>query len=334
MIPGTFLLLVLPSIFGMVLGKPHIRGGRHRHRPRNAEISLTTPRVFVLEDFYKGKSFLTDWSLFSAHDPTHGLVNYQTREKAISKRLAYVDGSTTVLAVDDFSHIAVGAKRDSVRITSKKRYNGGLFIADFESMPHGCSVWPAYWSVGDIDVVEGVHNGPTNLYTLHTSSGCSMSPVTDLSTRSKFKSLSKLNHASCGSSGKDNRGCGFSDPDPSSYGQQFNNGNGGVFAHLWDSTGIRIWRFQRSDIPKDIRDHTPNPASWGIPAAFFPSGSNCDMKKHFFDHSLVIDTTLCGDFGNSTFGRSGCKGTCAQAVTNPANFKLAKWRINYIAVYQ
>ena len=36
----------------------------------------------------------------------------------------------------------------SVRISSKKTYNGGLFIADFFAMPHGCSVWPAYWSVG------------------------------------------------------------------------------------------------------------------------------------------------------------------------------------------
>ena len=36
----------------------------------------------------------------------------------------------------------------SVRITSNKSYNSGLFIADFFSMPHGCSVWPAYWTVG------------------------------------------------------------------------------------------------------------------------------------------------------------------------------------------
>lgn len=36
----------------------------------------------------------------------------------------------------------------SVRISSKKLYNGGLFIADFWSTPHGCSTWPAWWSVG------------------------------------------------------------------------------------------------------------------------------------------------------------------------------------------
>jgi len=215
-----------------------------------------------------------------------------------------------------------------VRITSKKTYTGGLFIADFFTMPHGCSIWPAYWSVGpdwpaggEIDVLEGVHEGPTNSYTLHTSAGCSMNQLSNPSIAASFKSLSKLVHPTCESSGADNRGCGFSDPDPLSYGAQFNINVGGVFANLWDDTGIRIWRFSRSNIPMDIVDRTPNPNFWGTPAAFFPSGDNCDMSKHFFDHSLVIDTTLCGDLGSPTFSGAGCPGTCAGAVADPNNFK-------------
>jgi hypothetical protein len=67
----------------------------------------------------------------------------------------------------------------SVRITSKKTYNQGLFVFDILRMvfltqyicgvdPHlrkkayGCSVWPAAWLVGpswptggEIDVIEG-----------------------------------------------------------------------------------------------------------------------------------------------------------------------------------
>ena len=39
----------------------------------------------------------------------------------------------------------------SVRIQTKKTYNSGLFVADFFAMPHGCAVWPAYWTVGDGD---------------------------------------------------------------------------------------------------------------------------------------------------------------------------------------
>jgi hypothetical protein len=56
----------------------------------------------------------SDWEFFSAPDPTHGNVNYQTRADAIKKGLAYVqkDG-TTVLKVDDTTVVPVGGNRDS-----------------------------------------------------------------------------------------------------------------------------------------------------------------------------------------------------------------------------
>lgn len=36
-------------------------------------------------------------------------------------------------------------RRDSVRISSKATYNGGLFIGDFGEFAYGPSVWPAFW---------------------------------------------------------------------------------------------------------------------------------------------------------------------------------------------
>jgi len=285
---------------------------------------------------YRGQSFLDEWDFFSAEDPTHGSVNFQTKENAIKKNLAYIQSDgTTILAVDDFSTLPVGARRDSVRISSKKTYNGGLFIADFWAMPHGCSVWPAYWSVGpdwpkagEIDILEGVHEGPTNQYTLHTSEGCEIPEVSS----ERKSNATNLIHPICASSGNDNRGCAFLDTDTRTYGHFFNIGAGGVFAHLWDSTGIKVWRFPRGAIPADIDSKNPKPMTWGTPAAWFPS-SHCDIAKHFFEHSLILDTTLCGDLGGPTYAGSGCPGTCEQAVANNINFKFAKWKINYIAVY-
>jgi len=54
------------------------------------------------------------WEFFSSRDPTNGNVNYQTKENAIKKKLAVVQAdNTTVLAVDDFSHVSSGGNRDS-----------------------------------------------------------------------------------------------------------------------------------------------------------------------------------------------------------------------------
>lgn len=150
---------------------------------------------------------------------------------------------------------------------------------------------------------------------LHTSAGCSLA--------SKFNQhevTSNLLHSQCASSGSNNQGCGFLDTDPNTYGHEFNLLSGGVFAHLWDNTGIKIWRFSRPNIPADITSKNPDPSTWGTPAANFPA-TNCDIASHFFEHNLVIDTTLCGDFAGATYGSSGCPGTCGQAVANPANFK-------------
>ncbi|KAF9038476.1 glycoside hydrolase family 16 protein [Panaeolus papilionaceus] len=319
-------------------GKPNesqFRSRRVNHH-RSLQVRNNTGKTWELVDYYRGESFLNDWEFFAQPDPTHGNVNYLNRQDAIKKKLAYVqpDG-TTILKVDNFTQVPVGGNRDSIRINTKKKYNGGLFIADFWSMPHGCSVWPAYWSVGpnwpaggEIDILEGVHKGPINQYTLHTSAGCTMEGFND-----KEVVSSNLVHPVCESSGLDNRGCGFADQDLRSYGKELNLLAGGVFVHQWDKDGIRVWRFFRGNIPSDIQSKRPDPAKWGKPVAFFPS-TTCDMASHFYEHQLVINTSICGDLGGPTYAGSGCPGTCAEAVANSKNFDWAKWQINYIAVYE
>jgi hypothetical protein len=151
--------------------------------------------------------------------------------------------------------------------------------------------------------------------TLHTGPGCTLDP----------KSGTFSGHVlstDCESSGNSNTGCGISDPDPSSYGQGFNDNGGGVFAHLWDKTGISVWFFSRNSIPEDIKSGgNPNPSSWPEPVAFW-STSSCDVATHFHEHSIVIDTTLCGDWaGNdNVFASSGCQRSCAETVTKASNF--------------
>ena len=73
-------------------------------------------------------------------DYTDGLVSYLGLSEAQNKKLAYVENNgVVVMKVDDFtpgSRLKDG-KRGSVRITSKKRYSGGLFVLDIAAMPYG-----------------------------------------------------------------------------------------------------------------------------------------------------------------------------------------------------
>jgi len=341
----TIFLLSLPLAGHAV---PHRFSGL---RPRGSRRSASSPvqprdngggKTFELIDLYEGQNFFEGWEFFSFRDPTNGNVNYLNENDAFAKNLAFVQpDNTTVLAVDDTTFLPEGGFRDSVRINTKKSYTGGLFIADFWAMPHGCSVWPAWWSVGpqwptggEIDIVEGVNDQATNQMTLHTSEGCTIerqaSP--DPNFNVNVATTGQILTTQCAFLNGNNDGCAFADTDTRSHGKGFNLIGGGVFAHYWEKDRIRVWHFPRCEIPPDIYERNPDPESWPTPAAIFTS-ANCDIEHHFHDHQLVLDTTICGDFAGGQYPNSGCPGTCAQAVADPKNFKFAKWKINYIAVY-
>jgi hypothetical protein len=152
--------------------------------------------------------------------------------------------------------------------------------------------------------------------TLHTNAGCVLDPDPHSFTGNVLST-------NCDVVSSGNTGCGISDPNANSYGQAFNDNGGGVFAHLWDKTGISVWYFERHSIPQDISSGNPDPSSWSTPVAFW-STSKCDVATHFYDHALVLDTTLCGDWAGlpNVFG-SGCAGTCADTVAKASNFESA-----------
>lgn len=47
------------------------------------------------------------------------------------------------IQAEHWKTLAVGDKRDSVRISSTALYGGGLFMLDMKLVPWGCAVWPA-----------------------------------------------------------------------------------------------------------------------------------------------------------------------------------------------
>jgi len=178
-----------------------------RNHLQRSDIGQRQDKTWAITDVYEGANFLDNWDFFTDPDPTHGNVAYQSQQDATSKGLAQFTDNVTVLAVDDFTTLPEGGNRDSVRISTKKTYNGGLFVADFAAMPSGCSLWPAWWSVGpnwpaggEIDVLEGVQAQGNNAYHLHTSDGCTLD--------SSQQMTGTIQGTQCLSSNGDNNGCG------------------------------------------------------------------------------------------------------------------------------
>ncbi|KAG8693297.1 hypothetical protein FRC08_009213, partial [Ceratobasidium sp. 394] len=249
-------------------------------------------KKYKISDQYAGSTFFDNWDFFNQADPTNGNVNYLAKADAISKQLAYVEADgTVVMQVDNTNWVNAGANRDSVRISSTKSYTGGLFVLDVQAMPHGCGVWPAWWTVGpawpsngEIDILEGVHDQQFNQMTLHTASGCTLDP-------SPVKLKSTVLSKDCNAAVNYNTGCAFLDTDTTSYGAGLNAAGGGVFAMLWADDAISVWFFPRASVPSDLQglknktsaNGLADPSSWGVPKARWASTA-CSTSKFFKDH--------------------------------------------------
>ncbi|KAI0920654.1 hypothetical protein AcW1_002332 [Taiwanofungus camphoratus] len=162
---------------------------------------------------------------------------------------------------------------------------------DATHLPYGCSVWPSFWTKGEnwpeggeIDIVEAVNQMANNQMALHTNNGCSASGSNQ---------TGSLSNANCSVSA----GCTYEETQSNSYGTGFNSAGGGVWATLFDTTGIYIWFWSRANVPSSISsaNSSVDPSSFGTPSAAFPS-SSCNISEFFTPQQLVLDITLCGDW--------------------------------------
>lgn len=296
--------------------------------------------VWTIEDTYAGQSFFDTFDFFTGPDPTHGTVNYTTKDFAFANGLAYVqpDG-IVVMKGDNTTWLAPNVNRNSVRISSEKRYNTGLFILDLNQAPWGCGVWPAWWTLGggqwpytgEIDIIEGVHDNEHNQVTWHTGPNCTLTPNANFT--GSLVTTNGQPNLDCDGNANGNSGCGVVEWSRASYGPTFDAQGGGVFAMKWDEGGIAVWSFYRAAVPQDIIEGQPNPNDWGTPVAMLLPGG-CDPIANFVNHSIVFDITFCGDWAGNSYATSGCPGTCPEQLQNPANFVNASWAINTLKVYK
>ncbi|KAK4699741.1 hypothetical protein P7C70_g6516, partial [Phenoliferia sp. Uapishka_3] len=200
----------------------------------------------------------------------------------------------------------------------------------------------------EIDVYEGVNYRDRNLYSLHTTKGCTRTTAlqlgnitgsdvcnADVETGGDYNGCSTQDH-------KGTLGKSASRLQPevnfahSSMLPAFNDADGGVFVTMISEEGIFIWRWSRDFIPADITSRKPDPAAWGLPTASwlsetFPSFlRSLNTEACIFDRTLRLFTPdfLVGNMGADYFdfsrtcgdwaGDSGVWGAHGNAMCNTA----------------
>ncbi|KAH9932847.1 concanavalin A-like lectin/glucanase domain-containing protein [Amylocystis lapponica] len=254
---------------------------------------LAQSTSFQLVKEYSGTDFFQGWSFYGNFDNlTNGDVTYVNQTNATN--LAYVNSAgNAIIKVDNTSFVPYNEKRNSVRVTSDDYFDmGTVWVFDATHLPFGCSVWPSFWTKGplwpdggEIDIIEAVNLMPNNQMALHTESTCNAANTTS--------QLGTLNLANCSTSA----GCTVLETQPNSFGSAFASAGGGVYAALFDTSGISIWFWTRANVPSSVSSATNSLdiSSWGTPSANY-SAASCDIAQAFSAQQLVLDITLCGDW--------------------------------------
>ncbi|KIW83989.1 hypothetical protein Z517_03235 [Fonsecaea pedrosoi CBS 271.37] len=305
-----------------------------------------TSSIYQLDSEYSGSNFFQGWDFFTGGDPTGGFVTYYSQGSAELMGMIDASDSSAIYIGSDYNTVigsTQAAGRPSVRISTQRSWTHGLFIGDFNHAPGGvCGSWPAFWTLGpnwpnngEIDIMEGANMANYNAATLHTSPNCTIAGDSRTMT-------GQLSNNNCAYYPGYNVGCGIRDNRPASYGTGFNAIGGGVYAMQWTSDFVSVWFFPRGSIPSDITSKTPNPSSWGLPAAKMQG--SCVFDQHFQAHKIILNNAFCGEYAGATSVWNSTTNSCAintgystcnaYVAAQPGAFQQSYWSINSIRVYQ
>lgn len=336
-----------------------------RHSCAATQCSTT----YCIEDDWKGVDLHPErkkgWGYFTLPDPTNGFVKYGEN----SDLLKYLEKDKLRIGVQGDGYTSAQGARKSIRLTTSKRYNSGLFVISADHMPEGKATWPAFWLLGDtssqswacngeIDIIEGVNsttNLPhscTNTVTLHTNGQKCYQNVQQVSTNSRNQETisnpdcNAGSDASCGCKSDEKcpyQGCSVKSKNQRSFGAGFNAEGGGVYAcELTDDGKVTVWFFEHSQVPSDIARGNPEPSKWNRDnvVSFTPCSGN------FKNMQLVLNTTLCGDWAGEAFpdvvpnskspqtNKTNCEIYVKDTKNNKSLQTMAYWIINYVKVFK
>jgi hypothetical protein len=133
--------------------------------------------------------------------------------------------------------------------------------------------WPAS---GEVDIIENVNSADTNVMAIHTNQGCSIS-----NTGTFYGTVVESN---CDAVATNNVGCAIHTSNTMTFGDGFNDNQGGIYAVEWTSDAITMWFFARSSIPPDIVSGAPDPSGWAEPLASF--SGDCEIDEYILNQQI------------------------------------------------
>mmetsp|Transcript_4913 Transcript_4913/g.14894 ORF Transcript_4913/g.14894 Transcript_4913/m.14894 type:complete len:431 (+) Transcript_4913:310-1602(+) len=297
----------------------------------------------LAHDFFGGDGFFDErqWLFFTAPDPTGGPTQYLSRADALGGGLIEQGEGWAVLRAgprETRPEFPEHPRRQSVRIHSRRAWQHMLIAVSYSHVPHGCGVWPALWLYcdgaevahardadrcgpwpenGEIDLLEFSNEffSKTSLH-LGAHAQCKLDPV---AVRGCGPFLDKNGmHYDCATDYFRGKGSLLSFLDGPKYGcapnrrdtwptpQQLNSAPG-TFVFEWTPDAMKVWNFVAANVPRDLADGAPKPATWDASKmwSFYPlAGDGCPGKRNLRPLNLVINIAFCGDWAGGDWARA------------------------------
>lgn len=331
--------MMAPSSFSKI-GAAAVVACHYASAVSAASQSYQVTEEYTADNFFDKFDFFTStYTDGDSWDPTHGYVQYRSQADAESMGLISTANGQVYIGPDiNSTYDPEGKGRDSVRITSKATYNGGLMIAKFAHLPvQACGAWPAFWSyaspwltTGEIDFYEGWNLMGYNRIAMHVNE-----TLAGQCTLSSTDAVAGTVMTDDCNNDIDGSGCGVRDA-ADIWGAT----TGGTFAWEWTDAAIKVWTWTTGSEPDDVTAGTPDPSasSWGQPQLLVQQ-SNCDLTKAFGDLQLTFNIDFCGDTaGTPSIWNSTCSAqgsSCASYVANnPSAFTETYFSVDSIRFYE
>ncbi|KAE9987760.1 hypothetical protein EG328_001574 [Venturia inaequalis] len=323
----------------------------------------TSNHTYTLQHIYNSTNFFDKFEFLNLPDPATGLATYVNVSTAQDLGLAGItDGHIFLKA--DMPHNNPEGKRDSIWVQGREGFDAGtLFVIDMQSMPGNvCGAWSKLSTsqksttalAADINIVQTQALQDHNYMSLKTTppKKCTFTPPQPPQTQNTNASNQELATTQLGTftpatnCSEPWKGC-IVQGIQGDVADGFNNvtAGGGIWAMALEHDGIRIWRFFRKDIPKEISSGggVVDVRGWSTPSAFFQyryEDDNCDIFGIFRGQALNFKIDFCGyGFDPGYWNTTGCAAAtkypnCEDFVReNPAVFGTVGWVVNEVRIY-